>query len=159
MTDRPTDRFKVVLGLIAFGALSLRVAYIALETGNAVGGDGRYYHVIAGLIADGKGFIAPKAYVNHAIVSQSAVHPPAWPLALAAAALVGLRTTFEQQLVACLIGTATVVVIAFAGRRIAGETAGLIAAAIAAVYPNFWLYERELMSETLTLFGAALTVL
>jgi 4-amino-4-deoxy-L-arabinose transferase-like glycosyltransferase len=159
MADDLSDRFKVGLVLIAVGALLLRVTYVVIEAGNVVGGDGRYYHLIAGLIADGKGFIVPKAYLNHGLVYPSATHPPAWPLTLAAAAVVGLRTTLEQQLFAGLIGTATVVVIAFAGRRLAGDLAGLAAAAIAAVYPNFWLYERELMSETLTLFGAALTVL
>ncbi len=49
--------------------------------------------------------------------------------------------------------------IGFAARRLAGNVAGLVAACIAALYPNFWLYERELMSETLTLFAAALTML
>ena len=71
----------------------------------------------------------------------------------------GLRTAFEQQIIVCMIGTATVVTVGFAGRRIAGGLAGLAAATIAAVYPNFWLYERELMSETLTLLGAALIIL
>ena len=158
MTARTSDRFRVGLGLIATFGLLLRTLYILVASG-VVGGDGRYYHAIASIVADGKGFISPKPYLLTGQIVASAPHPPAWPLTLTAAALIGLRTTAEQQFVACLVGTATIVVIAFAGRRIAGETAGLIAAAIAAVYPNFWLYERELMSETLTLFAAALTVL
>ena len=158
MTERTSDRFRVGLGLIASFGLLMRTMYVMVATGK-IGGDGRYYHAIAALVADGKGFIAPRPYALHGRMIASAPHPPAWPLTLTGAALVGLRTALEQQLISCVIGTATIVLIAFAGRRIAGETAGLIAAAIAAVYPNFWLYERELMSETLTLFGAALTVL
>jgi 4-amino-4-deoxy-L-arabinose transferase-like glycosyltransferase len=133
--------------------------YIAFAHDHRVGGDGRYYHAIAALLADGKGFIAPEPYVNEGLVIPSAVHPPGWPLVLAGAALVGLRSTLELQLVACVIGTATVVMMGLAGRQLAGRLTGLVAAVIAAVYPNFWLYERELMSETLTLLAAATTVL
>jgi 4-amino-4-deoxy-L-arabinose transferase-like glycosyltransferase len=157
-TVRPSARFVRALVVIAVFGFVLRIAYIEIATG-AVGGDGRYYHSIASLLADGKGFIAPKPYLLQHLVVPSAPHPPAWPLFLAGFALVGLRTAFEQQVIACLVGTATVVTVGFAGRRIAGGRVGIIAAAVAAVYPNFWLYERELMSETLTLFAAALLIL
>ena len=158
MTERTSDRFRVGLGFIAFFGLLMRTLYVMVASGK-LGGDGRYYHAVASLVADGKGFISPGPYALDGRIIAAAPHPPAWPLTLTGAALVGLRSVFEQQMVACVIGAATIVVIGLAGRRIAGETAGLIAAAIAAIYPNFWLYERELMSETLTLFGAALTVL
>jgi 4-amino-4-deoxy-L-arabinose transferase-like glycosyltransferase len=157
-TERTSDRFRVLVILIAFGGLLLRILYVSVASGD-IGGDGRYYHAIASLLADGKGFIAPKPYLLEGKILDFAPHPPAWPLTLAGAAFVGLRSAYEQQLIACLVGTGTIVVIAFAGRRIAGETAGLIAAGLAALYPNIWLYERELMSETLTIFGAALTIL
>jgi hypothetical protein len=42
-----------------------------------------------------------------------------------------------------------------AGRAAFGHSAGLIAAGVAAVYPNVWLYERELMSEPLALLLVA----
>jgi 4-amino-4-deoxy-L-arabinose transferase-like glycosyltransferase len=157
-TVRPSARFIRVLVVIAIFAFLLRIAYIEIATG-AIGGDGRYYHSIASVLADGKGFIAPRPYLRQHLVIPSAPHPPAWPLVLTGAALLGLRTALEQQIIAALIGTGTVVAVAFAGRRIAGGRAGLAAAAIAAVYPNFWLYERELMSETLTLLGVAVTIL
>jgi 4-amino-4-deoxy-L-arabinose transferase-like glycosyltransferase len=158
VTERTSDRFRVGLGFIAFFGLLMRTLYVMVASGK-LGGDGRYYHAVSLLVADGKGFISPGPYALDGRIIAAAPHPPAWPLTLTGAALVGLRSAFEQQLVACVIGTATIVIIGFAGRRIAGETAGLVAAVIAAVYPNFWLYERELMSETLILFGAALTVL
>ena len=157
-SERASDGFRVGVGFIAFFGLLLRALYVMVASGK-VGGDGKYYHSVSALIADGKGFISPGPYALGGRIVASAPHPPAWPLTLAGAALVGLRSALDQQLVACVIGTATIVIIAFAGRRIAGDTAGLIAAGLAAIYPNFWLYERELMSETLTLFGAALTVL
>ncbi|MDQ1382256.1 MAG: hypothetical protein QOJ71_2975 [Actinomycetota bacterium] len=155
---RPSTRFVRALVVIAIVGFALRVAYVVVSSAQ-VGGDGLYYHAIAGLVADGKGFIAPEVYAKLGQALPTAPHPPAWPLVLIGAALVGLRTTFEQQIIACLIGTATVVAVGFAGRRIGGGRVGLVAAAIAAVYPNFWLYERELMSETLTLLLAATTIL
>ena len=42
-----------------------------------------------------------------------------------------------------------------AGRAAFDRRAGLIAAGIVALYPNIWLYERELMPETLALLGVA----
>jgi 4-amino-4-deoxy-L-arabinose transferase-like glycosyltransferase len=154
------EPFRTRLALVALLGLSLRLAYIAKTaiSGDRVGGDGRYYHAIAGFLADGKGFIDPTPYMLHGQAVPSAPHPPVWPLMLSAPALVGLRGFHEQQLFACLIGTATVVMIGLAGRELAGHTVGLIAAVIAALSPNFWLYERELMSETVTLLGTATTL-
>ena len=75
--------------------MALRLAYVQIASG-AVGGDGRYYHSIAALLADGKGFIAPKNYLATGQVIASAPHPPAWPLLLAGFAFAGLRTTLEH---------------------------------------------------------------
>jgi 4-amino-4-deoxy-L-arabinose transferase-like glycosyltransferase len=158
VTKRTSDGFRVVLGFIAFFGFLMRTLYLMVATGE-LGGDGRYYHAIAKIVADGKGFISPEPYELSGRIIASSPKPPAWPLILAAAHRLGLHSAFGQQMVACVIGTATIIIVAFAGRRIAGDSAGLIAAVIAATYPNFWLYERELMSETLTLFGAALVVL
>src|SRR5882672_9291799 len=103
ITERPSGWFGHCLALIAFFALALRVAYISIASGQ-VGGDGRYYHAIAALVVDGKGFIDPKPYQLTGQIIASAPHPPGWPLVLIGAAFVGLRTTFEQQVIACLIG-------------------------------------------------------
>ncbi|MDQ1508702.1 MAG: hypothetical protein QOG50_546 [Actinomycetota bacterium] len=153
------DRFVLSLALIALVAFMLRLSYLVLAAGERAGGDGRYYHAIASILADGKGFIGPQPYLLHHQIIPSAPHPPVWPLVLAGAAVLRLRTVFEQQVLACMVGTATVVMVGLAGRRLARPSTGIVAAAIAAVYPNFWLYERELMSETLTLLEAATIVL
>jgi len=50
------------------------------------------------------------------------------------------------------VGTATVALIGVAGRLVAGDRTGLIAAALAALYPFLWLADGALMSETL--YGA-----
>jgi 4-amino-4-deoxy-L-arabinose transferase-like glycosyltransferase len=61
-----------------------------------------------------------------------------------------------------LLGTLLVLLIGLLGRRIAGDTAGLIAAAIAAITPNLWVNDGLVMSETVTglaVVGALLAAL
>lgn len=54
-----------------------------------------------------------------------------------------------QRLAITLLGIATVAVIGLVGRRLAGPAVGLVAAAIAAVYPNLWINDSVVMSESL----------
>jgi 4-amino-4-deoxy-L-arabinose transferase-like glycosyltransferase len=153
-----TRRFWFLLAVVALFGLVVRIAYIAASR-QAVQGDGTYYHAIAGVLADGKGFVQPNAYLSSGQSIPWAPHPPLWPLLLALPARIGLRTYTEQQLFAALVGTATVVVIGLAGRRLLDSRVGLIAAAVAAVYPNFFLYVRDLLAETLAIFLMASTLL
>ena len=158
--DVPADarRFWFGLAVIALFGLVVRVAYVAVAR-QAVQGDGTYYHAIAGVLADGKGFISPRAFLRSGLSIPFAPHPPLWPLLLSLPARVGLRTYTEQQLFATLVGTGTVVVIGCAGRRLLDARVGLVAAAVAAVYPNFFLYERDLLAETLAIFLVAVALL
>jgi 4-amino-4-deoxy-L-arabinose transferase-like glycosyltransferase len=153
------SNFSVQLGLIAGIGLLFRIPYAIAERHNTALGDGAYYHFAANYLVAGKGWIDPYAYVLTGQLKASANHPPAWILVLALASLVGAKSVLSQGIAACLVGTATIATVGFAGRRVAGNRVGLIAAGIAAAYPNFWVYERELLSETLLLFGVALTVL
>jgi 4-amino-4-deoxy-L-arabinose transferase-like glycosyltransferase len=98
-------------------------------------------------------------FLNPLTGRADAAHPPAWIVVLAAFMWLGGHTWLQQQLLACLIGTATVVLIGLAGRRIGGDRVGLVAAGIAAVYAGLWVYERALLSETLLLPIIALMVL
>jgi 4-amino-4-deoxy-L-arabinose transferase-like glycosyltransferase len=66
-----------------------------------------------------------------------------------------------QRLVTATIGVVVVLLVGMLGREVAGPAAGLTAAAVAAVYPNLWLNDGLVMSESLTalLVTAALLVL
>src|SRR5262249_7275865 len=57
------------------------------------------------------------------------------------------------------LGTAAVVVIGLLACRLAGNRAGWIAAGIAAVYPNLWVNDGLMMSETLATLLVALALL
>src|SRR5215211_557492 len=156
-TFRPTF-FQLLVGVAALGLL-LRVAYVVAAREDPVIGDGRHYHYVAGFLADGKGFISPGWYLRFGTARPDALHSPAWPLLLSLPTRLGLRTYLEQQFFACMIGATTIVTVGLIGRRLAGVRAGLIAAALAALYPNFWRFERELRSETLVLLGSAVAIL
>jgi 4-amino-4-deoxy-L-arabinose transferase-like glycosyltransferase len=71
----------------------------------------------------------------------------------------GQHSHFSQQILACLIGTATVLLVGVCGRQLSGDRAGLVAAGIAAGYAALWLYERALLSEVLLLPEIAVFIL
>jgi 4-amino-4-deoxy-L-arabinose transferase-like glycosyltransferase len=156
---RPSRAFLVRVGLVALAGLALRVVYAAVTRDDLLYGDGTYYFLAGRLLADGEGFINPRLFEIQHVRVETANHVPGWIFAMALPTLVGIRDLFVHQLEACLVGTATIVTMAFAGRRLVGDRGGLIAAAIAAAYPFFWTYERQLLSETLVLLGAAIVVL
>lgn len=133
-------------------ALGIRVGYVlGWRDVPTIEGDARYYHDGANLLADGEGFVHPYAWRDGVRVA-GADHPPAYIVVLAVPSLLGLDSIRDHMLASCLIGTGTVALIGLLGRRIAGDAAGLLAAGIAAVYPNLWLNDGALMSETLALF-------
>lgn len=154
-----SNRFPVWLLCIGSVALVLRVLWILAERDSVLRGDGVFYFNLARALAQGKGFIDPHLWVRTGRGVANSNHTPAWPMLLGIPQVFGLRTVFPSQVLGCGVGTSTVVAMGFAGRSIAGDRVGLVAAAIAAVYPSFWVYERELMSETLLLLLMAIAIL
>ena len=153
-------RSFVWLGLFAVGGLALRIAYV-LTTKNprAIGGDSFYYHHGANLLVDGRGFPDPIELLQFHHEVPGAAHPPGYIVALAIPSLFRLDTFLDHQIWSCIIGAGTVFLVGIAGREIAGNRVGLVAAGLAAVYPNVWFYDSIVMSETLILFTTALTIL
>ncbi len=152
-------RFARGLGLVAAAALVLRVAYIlVLERTDAFGGDAFYYHEMANLLADGRGFVEPYLLELTGRALPSAYHPPLYPLLLAIVSVLS-ESVLAHQLASAGIGTATVVLVGLLGRRVGGDTAGLVAACVAAAYPGLWISDGLLMSETPAAFFVALVLL
>ena len=154
----PLRSFRSRLAAIAAAALVVRVLHTVFIADDVKGvGDFFYYHGIANIIADGRGFIDP--FISTAAHPYpSALHPPLWPLALAAASKLGFTSFLAHRLVGCIAGTITVYLLGLLGRRAAGDRAGLLAAGIAALYPTLIAADGSLMSETLygTFVAAAL---
>jgi hypothetical protein len=148
----PSGRsFWLRLGLIAAAGLVLRVAYV-LALARDVGGAGDYafYHSTANLLAEGHGFADPFRFVESGgEVEPTAGHPPLWPLLLSVASLAGATGEVSHKLVGCIVGAVVIVAIGVLARRIGGPRMGLLAAGLAAVYPNLIAADGALMSEAL----------
>jgi hypothetical protein len=156
-----TKRFWVwVLAIAALG-LTIRALYIyAWHTDWRFWGDSWLYKYEARLIADGKWFKDPADYfLRHHQLRESADHPPVFILFLAAMEFVGITSTHTQMLLCACVGTGTIVVVALLGRKLAGNRVGILAAFAAAIYPNLWINDGMLMSETLFVFFIALALL
>jgi hypothetical protein len=152
-------KFAIGLAVITIGAFALRTGYLVLVAPRSLGfNDSLTYHLEANLLADGRGFIDPYKLVAHR-VTPTASHPPLFPLVLAVVSWFGGRSTFAHQAATCVLGSATVGVIGLAARRIAGPRVALLAALAAALYPNLWLLDTQVMAETLFALTVALFVL
>jgi Dolichyl-phosphate-mannose-protein mannosyltransferase len=135
--------FVVGLALIALAGFGIRLGYALAGGGKGTSDDGVYYHFAANVLSDGGGFVNPWNGV------PTALHPPAWPALLALPSVLGFDTLLAHQVFACMVGAASVALVGVVGRVVADVRVGWIAAAIAAVYPNMWVRERELAAETL----------
>jgi 4-amino-4-deoxy-L-arabinose transferase-like glycosyltransferase len=151
--------FWLLLALIALAALAWRVLYVAeLVTKNPRYGDGFYYHQQANLIADGHWFANPWAALEGRY-TPAAVHPPLYSLVLSISSFFGGTSYLAHKIASCIIGSGAVVVIGLVGRRIASPRAGLLAAALAALYPNLWVIDSLLLAEGLFALLIGLTIL
>jgi len=150
-------RFRWTLLAITLAGLAIRVGWILASRQHIpFGGDAGYYHRAANLLADGRGFISPYNLVHP---RQAADHPPLYTLWLAIPSLVGLRSQLAHLVWSAVLGAGTITVIGYAGREIAGRRVGLIAAVIAAIYPNLWVPDGSLMAETASMFAVAIALL
>jgi 4-amino-4-deoxy-L-arabinose transferase-like glycosyltransferase len=149
----PVQHFARWLAGITAVALGLRLFVIVTSSNEAVGGDGYAYSNEANANAAGHWFLS--VFTGR----PDAIHPPVWSLILTGWAALGEHSEFRQQILAACIGTCTVALVGVAGRRIAGDRVGLVAAAIAAVYAGLWLYERALLSETFLFVVIALMLI
>jgi 4-amino-4-deoxy-L-arabinose transferase-like glycosyltransferase len=144
----------VGLSLVAAAGMVIPGAWILSSKRHAVpGGDALYFHDQAQFIINGVGwFIDPITYVeNHHLILPGANHPPLWTIVLLIADALGIRSYFAQLLFACVVGAIAVALTGLAAKEIGGPRAGMIAAVIAAVFPNYWINYGLGLGETLLL--------
>jgi 4-amino-4-deoxy-L-arabinose transferase-like glycosyltransferase len=158
-------RFAWFLGAITLAGLVIRVAYILIERrdfdfgGGEFFSDSFFYHEGAKLLVDGRGFISPFELETSGRVVEAADHPPLYILWLAIPTSVGLDTELAHLLWSSAAGAASIALTGLLGREVAGPRVGLIAAGMAAVYPNIWSHDGALMAETLALTATTATLL
>jgi hypothetical protein len=148
---RASKRFIIGLVLIAAGALVIRLAYhhfVAPRVGQL--SDASAYHLLGKNLAAGHGYIRPFDYQLFGYTRATAEYPPLFPGFLAVLATLGIGSVAAQQIALTFVGAITVVLTGLIGRKIGGDTLGLVAAAIVAVHPMLFQADAILMTESLT---------
>ncbi|MEA2459635.1 MAG: hypothetical protein QOC95_2607 [Thermoleophilaceae bacterium] len=121
-------------------------------------GDDVWFNSVANGLVHGRGFSDPfhSIAANGAVVFgnggdpiATAFHPPLFPWLLAIPSAIGLDSYTAHQVVSCALGAGTVFVVGLVARRLAGDRAGIAAAATAAVFVPIVNREALLMSESL----------
>lgn len=138
-------RFRWWLLVLTAGGAMWRLGYLfAVKIDDALAlNDSLYYSIQAGRNSEG-------AWFREALSElPGAEHGPLTSLYLTPWSLGGGDNVRWQRFATTLLGIATVAVIGLLGRRLAGPLVGLVAAAIAVVYPNLWINDSLIMSESL----------
>jgi 4-amino-4-deoxy-L-arabinose transferase-like glycosyltransferase len=157
MLKRP---FATRLAAVAGVGLAIRLVYALAVMGNRdPRGDGREFHLLANVLARTGSYIQPFRYLDLHHVVATTEKPPLYPGVLAIFSWLGLDSVNAHRVVSCVLGTSAVVLIGLLGRRVGGDRVGLIAAALAAVYPALWMLDASLRSESLYLPLVALVLL
>lgn len=84
----------------------------------------------------------------------SAEHPPLTTLVITPLSFLS-DPVVGQRITTALLGIISVALIALVGRKVGGDRVGLLAGLIAAVYPNVWLSDGLVMSESLAILLVA----
>ena len=152
MTERS---FRVGLVVITAIGAAWRIGYLVVaKLGTPLLlNDSLYYSIQAGRNSEGDWF-------REALTAlPGAEHGPLTSLWLTPWSLGGGDNVGWQRFAMTVLGIATIAVIGLVGRRLAGPVVGLVAAGIAAVYPNLWINDSLVMSESLALLLVALALL
>jgi 4-amino-4-deoxy-L-arabinose transferase-like glycosyltransferase len=151
-TPTTRSRFRLQLVAVAVVAFAVRVAYVLwYSRGTPAGFDADAYLRLAySLSHHGRYALAG---------TTSTLFPPGFPVFIAALQVLHFNHYTDLLVGMAALGTVTVVLIAMLGRRLGGETVGLVAGLIAAIYPNLFLAEGALMSEALTALLVTLALL
>lgn len=158
------DRRRFHLGLALIGLVGLAVrwgmvmlSYRHLSPPPFSLDDNTWYWWQSKLLADGKGFANPFVEKFTGVVQPSAGKPPLFTAFLSLFHLVGLDSPLAMRFAGGIAGTAAVIAAGLLARRITGRNlAGWCAALCAAVYPNLWINDGLILSESLyAMFAAA----
>jgi 4-amino-4-deoxy-L-arabinose transferase-like glycosyltransferase len=162
LDPRSWGRFGRVLLVIVAVGFAVRVAYVAFaKLDEGVAADQVFYSAAANRLGNGGGFLEPFDPHPPPLIGSdpAADHPPLTIIVLAPVSFVFDDVTNPQRFVMVALGTLTVLALGLLGREVAGDRAGWVAAGIGAVYPNLWVNDGLIMSETLAALAVTLALL
>lgn len=164
-------RFRLSLLAVTAAGAAWRLGYLFVVKADQklLLNDSLYYSIQAGLNSEGSWFkdaLTDQPGAEHGMLTSLYLTP--WSLGTS-------DGVFQQRLGMTLLGIVTVAVVGLVGRRLAvtlgaadvdhdgmlgnAERVGIVAAVIAAVYPNLWINDSLVMSETLALLLVSLSLL
>src|SRR5690606_6786745 len=108
--------------------------------------------------AAGRGFLNP-FFFREGVIVPGADHPPGFVLVLSLLDAIGISSAQGQRVIMAFVGAVSIAVIAQLGRRLGGPRVGLIAAGLAAIYPNIWINDGMLLTETVFILATAVSLL
>lgn len=148
--------FPIALGIIAITGFAVRASYLSLVTSKKpLDGDAFFfYYWGATQLARGNGFISILSQTYNSPI-PAAHQPPGFIVLLGGLYKIGLHDPNSLRLAMCVLGSMTIVIVGITLAKVVSRRAGLIGAAITAFYPNIWINDTFLMSETLLVFGLA----
>ena len=147
-TSSPSWFCPALVAVTGLGLLA-RIGFVFSIWSDKPGGDAPSYRQTAAALASGKGYAS--AFFGSARLVPTAEHPPLFPMVLALFDLLGLHSVDSQRVALAVLATSAVAVMGFLGRKVAGPTVGIAAAAIAAVDPLWFQSSGDAMSESLLL--------
>jgi len=161
--EPPARRGKIailaVLGVIVIAGLGLRVGYAVEQPAAQPPDAGAYARIAASLYRDGSFDTRPPGLSRE--VQPASSYAPGLPLFVAGLYELsgGVHLTFALVVLA-LFGAGAIPLTFLLGARMAGPVAGLIGAAVLAIYPALLDYQGLLLTEPLAAFllSAALVV-
>jgi 4-amino-4-deoxy-L-arabinose transferase-like glycosyltransferase len=152
-----SGRFARVLVCITAAAFLGRAVYVLTVTRDQTRTyDELFYESEAVSFANGDGFEPSHLGLRPL---GSGEHPPLTAVVLAPVAFVTDDNELAMLMTMALAGAGVVVLIGLLGREVAGTRVGLIAAGIAAVYPNLWVNDGLLLPETPAALATAAALL
>ncbi len=135
------ERSRAPVVLVAVLAVTVRVGMLVHKWDRPLElNDSLWYSAQSVVLARGDGFTDP--FVG----GPSAEHGPLTPLLMATVSWIDDPVPW-QRLVMTLLGLVTVGLIGLLGARVGGRRVGIVAAALAAVYPPLWMNDSLVMSE------------
>ncbi len=128
----------------------MRVAYVLLVARNLeLGADATWYLLVGGSIRDGVGFVDPETLFTTGAAIPTANFPPLYPGFLAVVQLLFGSSETVAQLAGAVVGTSTVVIVAFIARSLLDMRTSVVAALLVALSPMLIAGDGSLMSEAL----------
>jgi 4-amino-4-deoxy-L-arabinose transferase-like glycosyltransferase len=147
------------LAAIVLLAVVTRLVALSADDGYRPGNDAFEYDYYARSIAAGDGY-PQSGYLLQG--GPTAVRGPGYPYMLGAVYAVSGDSILAGRLLGVVLGALAVLLLYLIAKRVWGRRIGLLAAALAAVFPPLVLLSRDLVSETLFIpleLGAVLCVL